>query len=445
MQQRDFQIFPLYGQFKFSGSISGPAFPTNAVPLLAGAYGKDGGQGGQLLGFGVTANPYPGSGGTTLSTAITSGQVAHGDGPQISYDATHLTDPNATFQPGIVGSEIETFSGKKATVTGQTGTQLTVASWTGGTPTAGESYNVGPKALTLAAAGGFAANDVIQVDVNSGGATTSEIRQIASGAGTTSITLDHGLWYAHAAGVNVRKVGNAGAPIANTLFQHFFVPGNLLDSFTLEKNLGGFQSELYTGVRVVKHSFKAQATNTPVEYTADLLAAAAPTPLTTPTALTVVNEAPMVFAEGTITLFGQVTQEITSIQIDLQNGVKDTYTFNQSHNPAYVTPVSRKASGQLSLVFTSLNDATKGYFVGSGVTGATPFAGAIDVTFAHPSSGGVYQIHLNKCRISKYGDDLKINDVIMVNLSFEAEYDLSATPALLGYGSVQNNSKYLPY
>lgn len=445
MGQRDFQIFPLYGQYTFKGALAGPIFPTNSVPLLAAGFGKDGGQGAQTLGFGVAANPYPGSGGTTTSGAITAGQVAHGDGQQISYTSTVLTDTNAVFTSAIVGSIIETFGGKTGTVTAQTGTTLTVASWTGGTPVAGESYNVGPTALVLVAAGGFIANDIIQIDVNAGGVTSAEIRKITAGAGSTSLTLDRGLWYAHASGVNVRKVGNGTAPIASTVWQHFFVPGNQLDSLTVEKNLGQYQSEQFTGMRVGKYALKAEAKNTEVGFTGDLEGAGV-TVLTTPTALSVVNELPFVYAEGTIAAFGAgVTAEVESITIDIENGVKPTYTFNQAHTPAFVTPVSRKASGTMQLVFTSLNDAAKGYFVGSGVTGGTLITGAIDATFTHPGTAGTFQMHLNQCRIAKITDDIKVDDIIHVTLGFEAEFSLSSTPQSLGYASVGNVSKYAPY
>ena len=438
MGQRDINIFPLYGEYKFAGSLTGPAFPTNSVPLLAAGYGKDGGSGGQVGGFGVAVTNTLGAG-TTLTTAVTAGQVAAGSGPQISYTATVLTDTNASFTAAIVGSMIYTESGKTGTVTAQTATTLTVSSWTGGTPVAGEGYKVGPNTIAVGAVTGISVGTKIQIDTNNTSTgVTSEVRNVTNIA-TLTLTLDVPLFYAHLVTATVKP-----ATAATPLFQHYFVPGNSLSSLTIEKNLGGFQSEQYSGCRVSKYQLKASTGNTPVEFTADIMGANV-TVLATPTALSVVNEAPFVFAEGTLTLFGSLVQEITSIQMDIENAVKETYTFNNAHTPSYITPVSRKAVGQITLVFTSLNDPVKGYFVGTGITGSTPLAGAIDATFLHTATGAQFQMHLNKCRISKYADDIKVSDVILVTLSFEAEFDLSATPNSLGYASVINSAQWLPY
>lgn len=439
MGQRDVQIFPLYGQYKFNGNLAGPIFPSNSVPLLAAGFGKDGGQGKQLGGFGVTITTTTGSA-TTITTAITAAQVAHGDGPQISYTTTVLTDTNASFAAAIIGSVIETFSGKTGTVTAQTATTLTVASWTGGTPVAGESYNVGPNTIVVASATGYVAGtSILQLDVNNTATpTTSEVRKVTTIV-TTTLTLDHPVFYPHLSGAPVvRSTG------ATPLYQHFFVPGNLLDSLTIEKDLGQFQSEQFQGCRVAKYGMKAASTNTEAGFTATVEGAGASI-LTTPTTLSVVNEAPFVFAESALTLFGTATQEITSISIDIENGVKPTYVANASHAPAFITPTLRKASGQITVVFTSLNDAVKGYFAGMGVTGAAVLSGAIDATFTHPTLNTAFQVHLNKCRISKLGDVIKAADVILQNLSFEAEFDLGATPNSLGYASTTSGATYLPY
>lgn len=439
MGQRDKQIFPGYGQFKYSGGIGGPVFPSNSVPLLGASYGKDGGQGRQTGGYGVTIMTTTGSA-TTSTAAVTSGQVAHGDGPQISYTATVLTDTNAAFTSAIIGSTVETFSGKTGVISAQTATTVTVASWATGTPATGESYNIGPTTLPLAAVAGMTAGtSIIQIDVNNTTTpTTAEVRKITNIA-TLTVTLDHPLFYAHLTAAPV-VVSTGVTP----LYKHYFVPGNTLDSLTLEKNLGGYQSEQFSGCRVTKHTLKCAATNTVVDFMATVEGAATSV-LATPTALAIVDEAPFVFAEATITAFGTVIGEIESLQVDLENAVKPVYTLNGTHNPQAISPTSRKASGQMVAVFTSLNDAVKGYFAGLGVTGGAPFVGAIDATFTHPTLNTSYQVHLNRCRISKYADDLKTNDIIHANLGFEAEFDLSAVPNSLGYASVTSGAQYVPY
>lgn len=66
---RDKQIYNLYGESKFSGAISGPVFPSNAMELMVASIGQDG-----APGYGVTGTSPTSA--TTLGALITAGTNA---------------------------------------------------------------------------------------------------------------------------------------------------------------------------------------------------------------------------------------------------------------------------------------------------------------------------------------------------------------------------------
>lgn len=350
---RDAQIYNLYGEAKFSGALTGPIFPSNAMALLVASIGAD-----AAAGYGVTGTASTGS--TTLSGATTAG-------------ATTITVTSAT---------------------------------------------------------GFTQGQIIQVDTNSTtGPTTAECRKIAT-ISTNTLTLDQALTYAHASSVAVIGVV---APYTHTITQ-----GNTLPSLTVEKNIGGFQSLQFAGCRVNKFDLKAPTGNSPVEMTADMMAQSVTT-LNTPTAVTVADEAPFVFAEASVSIFGQARAEASNVGISVENGLKETYTYG-NHGPAFLTPVSVKANGTIDLVFSSLNDPTYGDFsrMQNGTLGALAF------TLQHPSSGGSITINMPQIVLSKYANDLKAEDVIMSSMSYEASRPLTGTSQYT-IGATVSNSAYLPY
>jgi hypothetical protein len=376
MGQRDLNIFPLYGEYKWAGALEGPLFPSNSLPILVASIGADGGRAGLGLatGQGVTGAAIAGWTGTIASSIVGATSVAYTTG-------------------------------------------------SGGTPVAGQ---------------------FVQVDVNGAG-TVSEVRKITSVVGTANpftLNLDVALNYAHAGATATKQVQ---AP-----FTHSIVQQNLLDSLTLEKEVGGYQSEQYQGCRVAKFSTKIAAGNTEADFTADVIAQGYNI-LSSPSAVSVVNESPFVFAEATLTLAGTARLELSSISIDIENGLKETYTLAGQHAPQFITPVTRKISGAMTLVFSSLNDATYGYYsrlfnesVGSGGAGYVQ-PGALSLAFQHPgASGSGLTLSLNRAALKKYADDIKMQDVVMAQLDYEAYLDLGATP-INTISGVAVNGVWLPY
>jgi hypothetical protein len=282
------------------------------------------------------------------------------------------------------------------------------------------------------------ANTYVQVDVNSS-TTTAEVRKITSVTGTTSpytLQLDTALNFAHASGVTVAQVQ---AP-----FTHQLLYANQLDSLTIEKNVGGYQSEQWAGCRVNKLSLKVATGNNAISASADVVAQNVSV-LSTPSPIAVVNDSPFVFAEAVITLYGQAFYQATSFTLDIENGLKETYTLAQQHNVQYITPVTLKATGQIQLVFSSLNDTNYGYFSRMfNQAGGSEIPGSVSLTLAHPGGGSSITFNLPTVAISKYADDIKMTDVVLSTLDVTAFLNLGATsPNLLSVTIA--NSSYLPF
>lgn len=347
--QRDINTFPLYGQFKNAGSLTGPLFPSNAIALLPAAIGPD-----ASAGYGVTGSTPTST--TTISAPITAGATT-------------------------------------ATLTSPTG------------------YVVG---------------GIVQVDTNVPATpTTAECRKIVSIASNT-ITVDKPFTYAHASGAAVAVVV---AP-----FTHSIQQANQLTSLTVEKNLGGFESLQFSGARVNKFGLNITNGNQEATVTADLMAKHAGV-LSTPSAISIVNEMPYVFAEAAVTLNGQ-TAQATTADLSIENGLKDTYVFG-SHELAFLTPLTRTVSLKTDVVFTSLDDATWGYWTQMG--NATDFS--ITLALTHPASGGSVTFTMPKARLKTYTDAVKIDDVIISSLTFDVFLNLATLQTI---SATVVNSLYLP-
>jgi len=293
----------------------------------------------------------------------------------------------------------------------QAGFGVTGTVGTGSTTLSGGS-SAGATTITVTSAAGLSQNQVIQIDVNNTSTpTTAECRKITN-ITTNTLTLDSALTYAHLTGVAVIGVV---APYTHSVQQ-----ANSLSSFTVEKNLGGFDSLQFAGARINKFNISTQNGDTEATFSADLVAKSSAV-LDSPSAISIVNESPFVFAEATVSLFSQSVLQATDFSMDVENGLVSTYTFNASHNLQFLTPVTRRVSGKIDVVFTSLDDATWGYYTQM-VNGTS---GALTFTLAHPASGGSIIFTLPKVYIKLATDAVKMEDVIMTSLSYEAFLNLS--------------------
>lgn len=310
------------------------------------------------------------------------------------------------------------------------GTGITGAAGTGSTTLSG-GLTAGTNTFTLASGTGFSVGQVMQVDVNgTGPTTTAECRKILTLTGATG-TVDSNWSYSHLTGAAVVGVV---APYVHVIQQQ-----NTLPSLTVEKNIGGFQSLQFAGCRVNKFDLKAPVGNAPVEMTADLMGQSV-LPLNSPTAVNITNESPFVFTEAAVTIYGTARSEASNVTVSVENGVKETYTYSGSHGPSFLTPLTLHTTGVIDVVFDSLNDSTYGDF--SRMVNGT--LGALDFTLTHPTSGGTIDISLPQIALSKFANDLKTDSVVMSSLTYEASRPLSGVNQYTIKATITNNV-YLPY
>lgn len=217
--------------------------------------------------------------------------------------------------------------------------------------------------------------------------------------------------------------GSSTTPYTHTISQS----SGTLASLTVEKNLGDYQSIQFAGSRVSKLSIKAPTGNDPVSISADMMAQQAIV-LPQPTPVSITNELPFVFAESSLSLAGGARADVTNVQIDIDNGLKETYTYSGQHGPSFISPLSLQVSGTIDVVWSSLNAATYGDFA----TMQDGTLGALALKFAHPGANG-YSVAINcpQVALSKYTNDVKFEDVIMSSLTFEGSLPLGtgATPS----------------
>lgn len=206
-------------------------------------------------------------------------------------------------------------------------------------------------------------------------------------------------------------------------YTHTISESNTLSSMTIEKNIGNSQSLQFAGCRIGKYTLKAQTGNNEANFTAEVTAQSAAI-LSSPSAIVVTNESPFVFAEVTVQWNSFTYANLTNFTIEIDNGLKPTYTFNQSHQLQFLTPNSLHVSGSFDAVYDSLNDTNYGFFTFASVS---KIAASLTFTLAHTSPAYGVVITCPKVVLSKTDQQVKVNDVVMETINFEAQYDLGGT------------------
>ncbi len=233
-------------------------------------------------------------------------------------------------------------------------------------------------------------------------------------------SIDGPLFPSNAIELLVASIGTDAITGTTSPYTHTISQANSLPSLTVEKNIGAFQSLQFAGCRVGKFSLKVPTGNEAASITADVSGQSAAV-LDTPTAVSVTNELPFVFAEATTSIFGTSRTEAHNVEFSIDNGLKETYTYSSNHGPSFITPVTVHASGMLDVVWDSLDDATYGDY--TKMQNGT--LGAFSVTLTHPTGGG-YSVQLSAPQVaySKFSNDLKVSDVVLASLSWESTKSL---------------------
>lgn len=424
---RDLHIYNLQGEAKYNGAVAGPLFPSNAMALVAASIGQDANAGYGVIGTFASltsttlASPTV-AGATTFTVASGSGFAV---GQQVTVDTGSFQEVRKVT---VVSGTSITVADALAFAHASAATVTTYAP----TTTLNGALTAPTTTVTVTSAAGLAVGNIIQIDVNSvSGTTTSECRKITN-ISTNTLTIDQAVTYNHANSANVSLVA---AP-----FTHTFVEGaSTIPSLTVEKNLGGFQSLQFAGCRVNKFDLKMPVGNTAAEMTADLMGRSVAV-LNSPTAISVTNELPFVFTEATLNWYGTLRSDTTNVNLVIENGVKETYTYSGNHGPSFITPVTLHVNGTVDVVWDSLNDTTYGDF--NRLDQQT--LGALGFQLQHPTLSSTINFVCPQIAITKFANDVKISDTILSNMSFEATRPLSGGAQYTIQATV-SNSVYLPY
>lgn len=436
-------VYPMQGEAKVAGNIAAPLYAINGVPMLLGSIGQDQSAGNGVFGVPRAIATAPGSAGTSTSFAATgvtsitltgiTGTFATGQTLLISGSSDTA---DAQGRPGWETVRCSNFSTPTVTCTAttkvHTGT-ITVSSV--GWSEVG-SVAVGGGSVTVTSGGGssYAVNDIIQIDVNSGTTTTSELHKIASISTDTLNFTDYTAQYAHSANAQVIRLTTAG------LFYHAVSPGTL-NSYTIERNIGGVQSLQFAGCKFAKGAIDAPMGNAACKITVDAMGAAAPVAIA-PTAASTDTTPPYQFTEGAFSVFGATHSETSNFKINWDNALKESWTYSGSHFASFLTKTDFHVNGTFDAIFSNssgLTDSTYGFFTKM----LNQTQGALSFTLTHASDGSFINVYCPLVVLDKYGVTTTVGNVVIQPITFKAFYSVSAATGPLTI--VVANNMYLPY
>lgn len=292
---------------------------------------------------------------------------------------------------------------------------------TGSTPTNSTtlSSSAAAGATTISTAATFANNDIIQI----GTTTNPECRKVTgtpTGSGPYLVTLDSPLTFAHASAVSVSKVI---APFTHTITPAG--PGVALPTYTIERNVGLVASYIYPGSVVDKLKLNLDSKSS-VKVQADIVAlkqleagngnAYTVSPFSTVTSTPLhYDQATIGFAAAGTAISGTFTtnSDLSSLEVDLDNGTKSDFTMNATRYAQRVTGTLRDIKGKFSRYFadTSLSRDF------DNVTGQAMLISHLD------SNGYGYKLCLPQVLIETFKVPIKPADVVYQEVSFQEILD----------------------
>lgn len=288
------------------------------------------------------------------------------------------------------------------------------------TTTLAVGASAGASTIDVTSAGGIVqGTTILQIGTNGSGPIneTSECRLVTNLSGNIA-TLDAPLVYSHETSSAVISVVG---PFTHTITQ---LP--VLNSLTIEKNLGNFQSIQFAGCRVNKWELKGQSTNTEATVSADIVGQSWAI-LNNPSPTTIVDEQPFAFSEFTLTWNGHVMAQATNFTLTIDNGVTPEWTFNATHQAQFVPALHLIVSGAFDGVWDSLNDSTYGLW-NEAVNSKTEAALSLSLAYQTvPEYGCTFE--MGKVRLSKDDINPTVDRVITDAATFMARRSLSANPS----------------
>ena len=136
-----------------------------------------------------------------------------------------------------------------------------------------------------------------------------------------------------------------------------------------------------------------------------------------------VNEEPFVFAEFILDWKGAQISQAGNFTIEIDTGVKPTYTFNGSHEAQFITATKIGAKGSFDVVWDALNDADGlGYDFFSQIQEMANGASPASLSFAltHPATGYGITLSMPNVFLAKSQHPVKLGDVVMETIEFTA-------------------------
>lgn len=289
----------------------------------------------------------------------------------------------------------------------------------------------GATTFNVTSATGIANNQFVQFGTtNTPAGNVPEVRKIINITGV-AVTLDTATSFDHTIGVSGVAITQVQAP-----FLHNVIQQNYLKSLTVEKNIGGFQSERYAGTKVGKIALKAPATNNPVTMTSDVMAKGW-TIMNTPTSIVQVTpDAPFVFSEASLTLNSTTIYETYNLNVNIDNKMGETWT--NAAAPQFITAQGLVVTGSFDAVFGSLNDATIGFLNQTMIGAATA---PLTLTLQHPAGNS---ITLTMPTVQFNTDDVQIkpDTIVTETINFTATYSPSSPKTI---SAVVANGAWLAY
>lgn len=303
---------------------------------------------------------------------------------------------------------------------------------TGSTPTLSTTLSsavVAGDTTISTTAGGFAPNDIIQVDTTISGVAECHKVLSISGSGPFIITLAAGeaLLRGHASGVAVAKVV---AP-----FTHNPIPANTLPSFTIEKNANGMDIQ-YAGNIVSKLDLKlGVAADAQVVYSMlgqrDAVLGSPATP---------VWPTDVAFGPSAVNVSIGGASDLTTSVVDLtvDNGGKPEPTFNGQTYPQFVVPTTRKIVCKATVFLQALAGGapSAGYY--ADLVGAP--SRAIVLTFT--AGTNIITLTLPAAVLTAFTEPIKRGELVMQTLEYTALIGGANNQDI--FGTIQNGN-YLSY
>lgn len=198
-------------------------------------------------------------------------------------------------------------------------------------------------------------------------------------------------------------------------FTHTITPANVLHSYSIEKNMNGADIQ-YSGMIVSKSEFtlanNAEAT---VQHTFEGQQDAV---LGSPGTAAFPADVPFGPTGVALTIGAYNDMTASSVKVTIDNGGKAYPTFNAETYPEIVIGTTRKVTWEIVAFLQSLSGGSPPNYYGELVA-----APSIALQAQLTQGTDTFTLSSPAAVLTKYSNPIKLGDVVMVNLTYEAMLD----------------------